>query len=491
MTSSASRASCSGSMLLAAIVVLMLVSVLAAGILSIISRGIEDAAGSTAVLRAVCAAEAGSSLAKAYCRSNSLWTSAVPFTIQGVLDGSEYSAMVTTSPASMNISTTIVWLGAEPLSWTGTVSDGWSCIDAAALSTAALLPFIQSDNGDGASARKCGADRSDTIAGLKWFSAYFSNDFPVAATSIVSASIFLDHEGRNKKAGNLVVHVSSNRTATGWFTGGTGASHSNSGDVAWNDTEQRYELDVTGLLSSAGRINNCEVLVLNRAASSSAVYFDYMYMTAEYLIPPTPLVIVSTSSVQYAVVTSTGRHGDAEWTSEWAGPGASKWQSEVIDGWACSRSKTLSQAGYLPFIRSDDGDAASARKCLSSQGDNITDENWFSVYFNGDLPQDISSVSRARIYIDHQGRAGQSGLLRVHVSTNRTLTGWFQGGTNVSDAVSGDVAWNDVEQRYEYDVTDILRSADAVNNCEVLIVDRQSSTDAVYFDYIFIDVEYY
>lgn len=482
---------CSGAMLITVIIMLLLMSVLAAAILNVISTGLEDAAGSSEWSRAFNAAETGISLAKAFSRSNSSWTSAVPYSITGILDGAEYAAVITTSPASMHVSTTVVWIGSEPLSWTGGVADGWACSGGKTLSAAGLLPFIQSDNSDGASARKCLAARGSAIPDLMWFSAFFSNDFPVAATSIVSARIYVDHEGRNRKRGDLTVHVSTNRAVSQWYAGGTGVSHSNSGNVAWSDVEQRYELDVTGLLADAGRIKNCEVLVLNRATSTDNVYLDYIYMTADYLIPPTPVIIVSTSSVQYAVISSKGRKGDAEWTSRWTGPGASCWRSEVIDGWACNRRKTLSQAGYLPFIRTDDGDAVSARKCLASQGDNISDAAWFSVYFGNDMPADISRICRAIICIDHQGRAGQSGTLRLHLSTNRSESAWYAGNTGVSSTVSADVAWNEVEQRYEYDVTEILKTAEAVNNCEVLVVDAATSSDTVYFDYMYIEAYYY
>ncbi len=127
--------------------------------------------------------------------------------------------------------------------WTGQVFNRWSCGDSKSLSDAGILGNIQSDDGDGYSAAKCYADIGDNISDLKYFSVYFTNTFPADAVPI-SVKVYVDHEGPDAKTGNLLIHVSDDKSSPSWYTGGTGASDGNSGNVSWDDTERRYAYDV-------------------------------------------------------------------------------------------------------------------------------------------------------------------------------------------------------------------------------------------------------
>ena len=102
--------------------------------------------------------------------------------------------------------------------------------------------------------------------------------------TITSVKVYIDHQGESDKSGTLVVHVSGDRGASGWSGGGTGSSDANSGDVTWNENEQRYEFDVTAILNRPGKINNCEVLILNKDSSMDKVYFDYVCIEVDYVV---------------------------------------------------------------------------------------------------------------------------------------------------------------------------------------------------------------
>ena len=155
---------------------------------------------------------------------------------------------------------------ASAASWTGDVANGWSTGDGKTLSEAGTLGNVQSDNGDGVSAAKIFADKGDNFTDLKWLSVHFDNDFPTSATTIQSVKILVDHQGPAGTSGTLVIHVSDNRGASNWRNGGTGGSDGNSGNVSWNGNEQRYEYDVTSILDTPAKINNSEILILNKFA---------------------------------------------------------------------------------------------------------------------------------------------------------------------------------------------------------------------------------
>ncbi len=179
---------------------------------------------------------------------------------------------------------------ARAATWTSNVNDGWSYGEGKALSTAGILGYIQSDNGDAVSEGKVYADKGDTIGGQKWLSVYFNSDFPTDAGSIQSVKVYVDHQGPSGKSGTLVVHVSDDKGSSGWYNGATGSSDANSGNVSWNGSEQRYEFDVTAILDTPGKINNCEVLILNKGSSDDKIYFDYAYIEVQYVVEEAPTI---------------------------------------------------------------------------------------------------------------------------------------------------------------------------------------------------------
>lgn len=480
-----------GSALIALIGAMVVMALLTAGIMMLFNTALLETAETSSSSAALFTAETGLSIGKAYCRSNSAWFTNVPFTLEGSIGPATYSAVVTTGEVSIIVTTSTVWSAGAPGSWSSDVAEGWSCGGGNSLSTLGILGNIQSDNGDGRSAGACYADRGSLISDLLWFSVYFANTLPTNAAIIDSARIYVDHEGTSKKRGNLVVHVSDSKTTSGWYTGATGASGANSGDVAWDQTEQRYTYDVTAVLNTADKINNCEALVLNNANSRGILYFDYMYIAVDYFLPGTPTTVMTTSIVPYAVVTSTGRKNDAEWTSAWTGLGATTRSRSVDDGWSCGYTNTLSGAGILSDIQTDADDGASGGVCFSDAARDIAALQWFSVYFGNDLSTNVTKVNSVKICIDHEGSAGQSGDFVIHVSTNRNISQWYAGNTGDSDAESGNVAWNETEQRYEYDATSVLDTIDKINDCEVLMLNVRQSSDKVYFDYIYMEVDYY
>lgn len=488
---------CSGTILIALIGVMLLMALLSVGVVMVLHTGILETVEMSGGSGAFFAAETGLSVGKAFCRTNAAWIADAPITLAGTIGDAAYSAVITTSAVSAHVTTTTVWIGTEPLTWRTNVLDGYHGAEGRQLSKRGqvYLRHIRDDDGDGVSHGRNYADRGNSIGDRQWFSVYFPDTFPASATNINSAKICVDHEGPAGKAGTLVLHVSENRTSTGWYNGGTGASDGNSGNVAWDQNEQRYEFDVSGVLNTIDKINNCEALILNRSTSGDKVYFDYAYIEVEYLIAPTQTTVVTTSTVPYAVITSTGRRHDGKWTSIWMGPGGGTgtgvgWTSDVLDGYHGVDGRRLSKRGraYLGHIRDDDGDGVSHGKNFADISDAITDMKWYSVYFNNDFPADTEEINSVKIYIDHEGPPGATGDLVVHVSTDKAVSSWYTGGTGASAAQSGDVAWSSTENRYEYDATDVLNTAEKINNCEILILNRQSSSDRVYFDYIYIEV---
>jgi len=175
--------------------------------------------------------------------------------------------------------------GALGATWTSDVVEGWSTADGSSLTAAGILGNIQADLDDGVSAPVCFADKGDAIGDLKWFSVYFGSDFPATVGSITSVTIYIDHQGPAAKTGTLVAHVSDDRTTSGWYTGATNGSTANSIGVAWGDTELTYAYDVTSVLDTPAKINNCELLVLDANTSDDKVYFDYMRIEVVYEPP--------------------------------------------------------------------------------------------------------------------------------------------------------------------------------------------------------------
>ena len=85
--------------------------------------------------------------------------------------------------------------------------------------------------------------------------------------------------------------------------------------------------------------------------------------------------------------------------------------------------------------------------------------------------------------------------LNVTKGENATISMYQKGRSTPLDDVGVDVVWNDSESRYEYDATGVLDTPEKINNCEALILNLESvqvpSQDKVYFDYIYIEVNYY
>lgn len=490
---------CSGFAFVGLIAAILIMSLLTAGMLALFNIGMLQTAEQTSASSAFFAAETGISIGKAFCRTNAAWTSQTPATITGPVGRGQYSVLVDFSTVVTQISTQTIWIGLEPLPWSSTVSDGYRTVANKQLSAvASLIDNIRDDDGDALDFDNY-AHRGATIGDHQWYSVYFTNDFPTNATNVITAKVYIDYQGPAGVTGMFEVAVSTNKSGSLWYQGNDGAADVTSGGQPWDGDvgEQRYEYDLTAVLDTADKMNDFEILILNyndsaKSAGKGRLNFDFISVDAEYLIPPTQLTMVTTSVFPQALIVSTGTVGAAKWSSAWAGGGAATWSSVVTDGYCCQQGGRAlsSRASLINNIRDDDGDALDFGN-VAGQGDAITDHAWYSVYFNDDLSTEAVKINSAKVYIDHQGKAGNNGLLAVHVSTNRMVSRWYLGIDGTSDTNSADVAWNDVEQRYEYDVTSILDTPDKVRNCEILIINRDGFDRDVNFDYIYFEVDYY
>ena len=57
----------------------------------------------------------------------------------------------------------------------------------------------------------------------------------------------------------------------------------NSGLIAWTMAETRTVYDVTALLNTPAKIDNCEFLILNNTTGNDKLYFDYIYLEVDYI----------------------------------------------------------------------------------------------------------------------------------------------------------------------------------------------------------------
>ncbi|MFC1498744.1 hypothetical protein ACFLS1_09800 [Verrucomicrobiota bacterium] len=477
-------------------------SLLSAGLIVLFNIGLLETVETTDASNAFLAAETGLSLGKAYCRSNAAWTANVPVTLASPIGRGQYFALVEFSSVVTQITTQTVWVGDEPLTWSSGVMDGYQAQRNWTLSDQAdLINNIRDNDGDALDFDNY-AQRGATIANHNWYSVYFTNNFPTNATNINSAKIYIDLQGPAGVTGEFEVAVSADKDVSQWYLGVDGTADATSGNESWNgdNGEQRYTNDLTSILDTYDKINNCEILILNyndsaKSASKGRLYFDYIFMDAVYEMPPTPLTIVTTSIFPQVIISSTGLVNQTKWSSRWSGAGATIWRSGVIDGYHARDNRKLSSrpvGWYLRDIQDDDGDAVSDGDNYAERGDTFADHMWYSVYFSDNFPEAARGINSVKVYIDHQGAASQNGALVVHASTNRNNSQWYQGNTGTSDTNSGDVAWSDTEQRYTNDLTSVLDTPEKINNCEILILNRDSSSHRdVYFDYIYIEVDYW
>lgn len=171
-----------------------------------------------------------------------------------------------------------------------------------------------------------------------------------------------------------------------------------------------------------------------------------------------------------------------------------KWNGTVQDGcfWVTpTNAVTLSSTGLVFYVQTDNNDALVQKKCYASYGRfgvQIADKHWFSVYFNSDLPGGMDVVE-AKLYVQFQGNPGDSGKLRIHVSSNRADSLWYSGGTGPSVAASPEIPWSGAESEYVYDLTAVLNTTDKINNCEVLAINLGAGP-TVYFDHFRLAVRY-
>ncbi|MDE0838477.1 MAG: hypothetical protein OSB41_05420, partial [Kiritimatiellae bacterium] len=142
----------------------------------------------------------------------------------------------------------------------------------------------------------------------------------------------------------------------------------------------------------------------------------------------------------------------------------------------------------LPFIRDDDGDALD-KMCIADNTGSILQKGWFSVYFTNDVPQDIVLTSVA-LHIHHQGDVSQSGHFNVHISDDRFVTKWFEGVREAGPTISSNILWDATETQTVLDLTALLSTSSQITNAEFAVVNSATSSDAVYFDFMKLVVEY-
>ncbi|MFT5239447.1 MAG: hypothetical protein ACI9X0_000408, partial [Kiritimatiellia bacterium] len=162
------------------------------------------------------------------------------------------------------------------------------------------------------------------------------------------------------------------------------------------------------------------------------------------------------------------------------------WRFDPANGHPFYNGVVLGTA--LPFIRDDDGDALD-KQCIGNNTGSISQKGWFGVYFTNDVPQDIVLTS-VTLHIHHQGDPGQSGHFNVHISDDRAVTDWLGGTRTACPTVSSNILWDATEKQTILDLTALLSTSSQITNSEFAVVNSATSSDAVYFDFMQLVVEY-
>lgn len=277
--------------------------------------------------------------------------------------------------------------GGGAVNWSSTVVDGRTHngnprpgvnLPLSASGTA-VLPSIRADNADALANSACSAFpnpiANDNIAGAKWLSVYFTNTIP-AGSAISLARLHVQHQGAAGKSGLFQIHVSTNLFETKWYTNVVNPSAANSGDIIWTDTEAEAIYDVTTILNTAGKVNNGEFLLLNRASSDAAVYFDYIYLEVVY-VPAGGPVINNTAGASGVTASSATLNGEVTsgapsplvllvWGDEIGGPVFAQWDHTV----------NLGTVGVGPFSSAVSGLLANKTYAYRTYASNTLGAAW-------------------------------------------------------------------------------------------------------------------
>ncbi len=211
------------------------------------------------------------------------------------------------------------------------------------------LPSIRANNNDALTSDCYAISHLGTIADKGWFSVYFTNQIP-ENSDISSAKLHIQHQGAASASGTFKLHASVDRTATRWYQGIRTSTGIEVNDYSWNDSEQETVIDLTAVFDTVGKITNAEFNVVNSAASTGDLYFDYMKFVIEFAEnnPPgvsnTPATdITSVSATLNGTVTQPTPTPDVTlyWGDNDGGETAGNWDTAV----------PLGARGFGPFSR--------------------------------------------------------------------------------------------------------------------------------------------
>ncbi|MCE9614963.1 MAG: right-handed parallel beta-helix repeat-containing protein [Lentisphaerae bacterium] len=136
----------------------------------------------------------------------------------------------------------------------------------------------------------CYANPGDSLStSRRWFSVYFTNTVPVGA-SLTSVKLHIQHQGLAGKSGNFQILISTDKSQSGWYTNGTGSATFTSADIPWTSNEVETVYEAAAVLDTDQKLNNAEFLILNRAASTGQMNFDYITIEAIYQASGQPQV---------------------------------------------------------------------------------------------------------------------------------------------------------------------------------------------------------
>jgi len=181
--------------------------------------------------------------------------------------------------------------------WVGEVIEGaWYPTATKAVLADPALSNVQNDLSDALTQTNAWVDfgAGNTIgSSLRWFAVCFpSNNFPASGAAISSAKIRVNYAAFAGTNGQLAIHLSTNKASTKWYK----SLQSASGSIATNvivfagGSETSYVWDATSYLNTTNKINNCEVLVLNRTNSNGRLYLDYINLEVVYAAVNPPVI---------------------------------------------------------------------------------------------------------------------------------------------------------------------------------------------------------
>lgn len=348
---------------------------------------------------------------------------------------------------------TILWLVGPEICradvWTGRVVNGWtfqtaflnagqSLTNANAAMQSAFDNVRDDTDGGALALHNAFAGKGDTIAAIqkKWFSVCFDSVFPVSSFSISNVTIRSDYAALATENGNLVVHLSTNKSVTQWWKGGSVTSTTNTGNIAYTGgSDTSYTWNVTSYLDTLSKITNCEVLVLNRTNSTGNLYFGYFQIEVIYTPLTAPVV---TNSIGATAVTTNSATLNGQMLG--GGPPPQTWfywgtndAGQTINGWNFTNDMGL-VAKDSSFSNNISGLPAGQTYYYRCSATNIYGTNWdvnpaafttlqTRVEFSATTASGVESISPALIPVTLAATSG------VPVSVMYSVIG----GTGASD----------------------------------------------------------